>query len=68
VVVAVLAHLAVGLLVLVEAAQAAQQVHQELQIQAVVVVEILLELLVLAAQVSLSSRFQKPVLLHSLAV
>jgi hypothetical protein len=48
--VAVLAHLAVELLVLVGAAQAAQQVHQELQTRAAVVVEILLELLVLAAQ------------------
>jgi hypothetical protein len=51
VVVAAAAHLAVGLLVLVGAAQAAQQVHQELQTQAVVVaVKVAEQLLAQAVQ------------------
>jgi len=53
VVVAVVAHLAVGLLVLVGAAQAAQQVHQELQTRAAVVeAKVAEQLLAQAVQVS----------------
>jgi hypothetical protein len=65
---AVLAHLAVGLLVLVEAAQAAQQVHQELQTRAAVVVGILLELLVQVVQAWSSSRYLMFSVQHFLAV
>jgi hypothetical protein len=69
VVVAVVAHLAVGLLVLVGVAQAAQQVHQELQTRAAVVeAKVAEQLLAQAVQVSLSSRFLTFSVRHSLAV